>query len=127
MLDFQQKRKLRKTAYSKVTFLVLFVLVVLLGHATWNVYQKYAEAKASEDRVSQNLAELKEREISLSADIERLNTERGVEEEVRKRFGAVKEGEQVVVIVDPEGAEELLKQGAEREYNWWQKFLRVFQ
>ncbi|MEK7555668.1 MAG: septum formation initiator family protein [Patescibacteria group bacterium] len=101
MLDFQQKKKLRKAMYSKVVLFILSIVALFLGNATWNVYQKYSEARQNEEIVSNEIQKLQERERDLSVDIARLNTERGVEEELRKRFGVAKKGEEVMVIVEP--------------------------
>ena len=103
MLDFQQKRKLRKTFFSKMTVIILVAVAVLLSHATWSAYQRYTDAKENENRAVGHLAELQEREITLRAEIDRMSTERGVEEELRRRYSAVKEGEGVIVVVNPEG------------------------
>jgi len=46
------------------------------------------------------IEELREREKNLSGDIEKLNTEEGIEESVRDKFQVVKPGERMVVIVD---------------------------
>jgi hypothetical protein len=46
------------------------------------------------------LEKLKEREKKLSIELDKLNTARGVEEELRKKFGIVKDKEGVVVIID---------------------------
>ena len=45
--------------------------------------------------------QLKQREYNLKEKVQALKTERGVEEEVRNKFGFVKEGEEVIVIVEP--------------------------
>ena len=78
--------------YSKVVLFILSIVALFLGNATWNVYQKYSEARQNEEIVSNEIQKLQERERDLSVDIARLNTERGVEEELRKRFGVAKKG-----------------------------------
>jgi len=127
MLDFQQKKKLRKAMYSKVVLLILSIVVLFLGNATWNVYQKYSDARGNEEVASIELKKLQERENDLSADIERLNTERGIEEELRKRFGVAKKGEEVMIIVEPVTEEEGgIGSGEEQKKGFWRSLLRVF-
>ncbi|MEK7152202.1 MAG: hypothetical protein AAB773_02105, partial [Patescibacteria group bacterium] len=62
MLDFQQKKKLRKAMYSKVVLFILSIVALFLGNATWNVYQKYSEARQNEEIVSNEIQKLQERE-----------------------------------------------------------------
>ena len=86
--------------FSKAALVVLFIVVLFAGNAAWNMYQKYKESKDFKDRALAELQELEKREQNLTEDIEKLQTERGVEEELRKRFGIVKEGEEVVIVID---------------------------
>ncbi len=127
MLDFQQKKKLRKAMYSKVVLFILSIVALFLGNATWNVYQKYSEARQNEEIVSNEIQKLQERERDLSVDIARLNTERGVEEELRKRFGVAKKGEEVMVIVEPtvlDGQNIAANEGQKKGF--WRSLFYVF-
>lgn len=127
MLDFQQKKKLRKAMYSKVVLFILSISALFLGNATWNVYQKYSEARQNEEIVSNEIQKLQERESDLSVDIARLNTERGVEEELRKRFGVAKKGEEVMVIVEPtvdDGQNIAANEGQKKGF--WRSLFHVF-
>lgn len=127
MLDFQQKKKLRKAMYSKVVLFILSIVALFLGNATWNVYQKYSEARQNEEIVSNEIQKLQERESDLSVDIARLNTERGVEEELRKRFGVAKKGEEVMVIVEPtvdDGQNIAANEGQKKGF--WRSLFHVF-
>ncbi len=49
------------------------------------------------------MEKLQKREKNLLSELNKLNTERGIEGELRKKFGIVKDGEEVVVIVEPTG------------------------
>ena len=127
MLDFQQKKKLRKAMYSKGVLLVLSIVVVFLGNATWNVYQKYSEARGNNEIAVNELWKLQQRESDLSSDIERLKNERGIEEELRKRFGVAKEGEEVIVIVEPtDGDKNDLKGDGEEKKGFWRSLIGIF-
>lgn len=100
MLRFHQKKTFWRIVYSK-GFIFLCVVAVLFGvRATWRVYQKAFEARANVREAQALLEELQERERFLRAELERLNTPRGVEEEIRQKFPVVKEGEEMAVIVD---------------------------
>ena len=46
------------------------------------------------------IAQLEQEKAKLSSDIAKLKTQTGVEESIRDKFGLVKEGEGVVMIID---------------------------
>ncbi len=90
-----------------VLILIAIVAVVFMCFVTWGVYQKQKEAKREYDVQIESLGNLHSRKEALSLQLERLSTDRGVEEVVRKKFPVVKEGEEVIVLVDGEpGSEE---------------------
>ena len=100
MREFKEKRKIRKLLYSQITIGFLFIALFLTTSATWSLYGKYRETKENTGNALQELSKLQEREMVIREDIERLNSPRGVEEEIREKFGFTKEGEGVIVIVD---------------------------
>lgn len=100
MLPFQERKKLRKFLYSKVTLVVLFVLVAFLARGAWGIYQKAVIARAEREEAAQGLSELQDRTRELKASIARLKSEQGLEEELRQKFTVARPGEEVVVVVD---------------------------
>ncbi len=60
------------------------------------------------------LSELKEKKAQLSTDIAKLQTESGVEENIRDKFGLAKEGEGLIVVVEDKNKAE-----AEEEKPGW--------
>ena len=99
MLEFQEKRKLRKFLYSRVTFVILLIFIGIVLKAVWGVYEKQKTTKDNLAKISLNLDSLRAREKMLSSEIERLKTEDGVEEEIRDKYGLVKPGEEVIIVV----------------------------
>lgn len=102
MLDFQQKRKVKGLMYSKATLYILGVVVLIVLHSTWSVYKKKAESEDMKNLTLQRVMELRTRDSDLRSKIERLDTEAGVEEEIRSKFSVAKENEAMVVIVADE-------------------------
>lgn len=99
MSEFRKKRKTRRLIYSKVSLLIAFAILVFMSLSTFNIYKKYRESYENKKSAKQELENLEQRNRELSSRIERLRTERGLEEEIRKKFNVAKEGEGVVVIV----------------------------
>lgn len=104
--EFQNKRKVRNRIYSKTTIFILFIVLVIFARATWGVYKTKVESKRSFDKISAEIQSLHEKEIALNAEVKRLNTEKGTEEEIRKKFNVIRGGEEVVFVLDPKEKEE---------------------
>ncbi len=100
MHDFQNRKKIRKILYSPVTLLALAIVLSILVSGVWGVYQKSKVSSENLEREKKEIGRLTERERMLTAFIDFLKTEQGVENEIRTKFRAIKEGEKVVVIVD---------------------------
>ncbi len=81
------------------------MLLAVLVLAAWTFYPalrvQYQESR-ERDRLAAELADLKDRNDALSAQVERLKTPEGVEELARENLGMVKEGEHLYVVLDPE-------------------------
>src|SRR3989344_2886416 len=100
MLEFHEKRKLKRLLYSKAVLFVLLVTVLIFARGVWGIYQKERNAREKRAEAQSMLTELQKREASLEANIARLKTQKGVEEEIRSRFDVAKEGEHVLILVD---------------------------
>ena len=83
------------------------IVVTAVFAIAWSFYSPlklhYVEAR-EQHRLEVQLAELKERNQTLRAEVERLKTPEGVEELARTSLGLVKDGENLYVVVD--GVEE---------------------
>lgn len=100
MLDFQQKRNIRKIIFSKLMLLVLLLLVVFVGKGVWRVYKSQVMSRDNLANVERKYEDLLDRKEMLEDSIKSLNTEEGIEEEIRQKFGVVKDGETMIVIID---------------------------
>lgn len=100
MLDISQKRKIRSVMYHKATLITLFILVLLFAHSTWVVYQKKRVSEELKNGSLQTVAVLEARDAELKSRINRLQTEPGIEEEIRSKFTVAKNGENMVVVVE---------------------------
>ena len=102
MLDYGQKRKVRGFMYHRATLVVLGVIVLIVLHSTWVVYTKKRTSEEMKNISLQNVESLRERNSDLQSKIDRLDTVPGKEEEIRSKFGLVKDKENMVVIVPDE-------------------------
>jgi cell division protein FtsB len=121
MLEFQKKKQLRKILYSPIVLLLLAILFVLLFRGVWGVYQKERLSSQNLEKERNELAKLVDREKNLAASLDYLKTEQGVENEIRTKFRAVKDGEQVAVIIDSQATRTAQSATTTRSF-WYQLF-----
>lgn len=117
------ERLIVKGALWVVLVLILIFVVFLVG-ATWEVYQKEKNARAERDVALAAHESLEERKEKLTEDLHALESERGLEEEFRKRFPVVKEGEEVIVLVD--GENQVIPTPPAEDRGFWQMMKRWF-
>jgi cell division protein FtsB len=105
MFDFHEKRKMRTVLYSRPVVFVIMLVTVLLSFSAYNRYSVAKDMEQKLDVKKQELRELEERARHIESKVEYLADERGVEEELRNRFDAIREGEQVIILLDDADAE----------------------
>ncbi len=119
MAQFKEKNKY-SFWHSPLTLLVLLIIVVVFAYNMIDLIQKERDTHKNKISELKKIEELRERESLLSSDIEKLNTEEGIEESVRDKFQVVKPGERMVVIVDDtpkeENTEESMKEHGFRAF-----------
>lgn len=86
--------------YSPILAVVLLVLVVWTGIATFSAFQKQHEAIELRDEAVREKTDLMAKQNDLNQKIQNLSTDEGMEAEVRERYRVVKPGEQLVIVVD---------------------------
>lgn len=100
MLPFQERKKIRKFLYSKVTLFILFVLVSFLAQKGWVIHKKAEIARAERIEAKKDLEDLQNRIQTLEASLAQLRSDKGIEQELRQKFTVARPGEEVVVVVD---------------------------
>lgn len=100
MQDFKKKREFQKKLFSKPILFILIIILVFITHGTWGIWQKSRQSKNTLEIAQVELDKLNEREKIIKKKIEKLDTETGLEEEIRSKFDVAREGEQIIVIVD---------------------------
>lgn len=86
-----------------VAILGLLFLIAVLGSTTWRVFTKGQEAERLHKGAKESVAELHERKIAVEDSLRQLDTPRGIEEEIRKRYELGLPGEeQIVLVTDPD-------------------------
>lgn len=121
MRNFQEKNKFKKFMQSKPVLILLFIVVVAFAWKVIGLTGKLQETYKNKKIEEQKISDLENRKEKLISDIEKLGTDKGKEEIIRENFGLVKEGEQVIVIVDDKNQPEIPPQ---KEKNKFFSFLK---
>lgn len=100
MKHFQEKHSFRKVLESKPVLILLFLLLLFFIWNMLSFWEKRNETQKKLDIVEKRVSELRDSEAKLNTDIDSLNTEKGIESNIREKYGLVKEGEQLIVVVD---------------------------
>lgn len=92
----------------------------IASRAAWGMYGKFAEAAADRASAETQLHDLQERRQKIDADVQALSSERGLEAQVRERYGLVRPGEGEISIVRQATSSEVLKQSPGILQKLWQ-------
>ena len=101
MATFRERHDPMRLMWRRVIAVILLALIGIAVNGVWGVYKKSHESRDLRTESEATLNDLKSREQELRTDIANLSSDRGVEAELRERYDLAREGESVVVIVDP--------------------------
>ena len=99
-MEFYDKQKIRKFCYSKVTIAILMFFVAMMIPGVYGIYTKVSESSRDRKAAEHELVDLEVREKMLVEKVERGNSDRGQEEQIREKFNLAKEGESVIILVE---------------------------
>lgn len=123
MLRASDKKLIQRIVFGNIGLVVLLIVVAIFAKGTWSVYTKAKFAEENRTQAEQELEKLEEREAALNEELVRLNTQRGLEEEIRQKFDVGKEGEQMIVLVDaPDPEPEVVVE----EPSIWERIVEIF-
>jgi len=91
-----------RLAGRRLILAALAVLVAGLAWGVWNIYRKDRESARLNGEAQAQLADVRERQAKLSADLAGLQTDRGREAALREQYAMGRQGEGLIVIVEPE-------------------------
>lgn len=122
MASRYKKKKSSPTAgwlYSIPTILVLLIVTMLVGRATWGAYQKQAITAQKLHEVQSEQQDLKSRIASARTELKHLESRAGTEAELRQSYNIAKPNEYVVVLVEEESGTTATT--TDDEKSWWER------
>jgi cell division protein FtsB len=100
MREYQQRHMIRTLLYSRVTIIILFVLIILLLRSIMELNDKRIEVTKLRNDTAKEKATLTEKVAIAEKQNALIATDRGFEEYVRSTYPVVKDGEGVIVLYD---------------------------
>ena len=98
-----ETRKSKRPFYYSWPFLtILAIIFIFFIKSAYTSFEKKRSTKIQQDIYQERLDNLDQKKIDLEAKIQRLETDRGREDELRTRFDVVKDGEKVIKIIEDE-------------------------
>ncbi len=122
MSRLKSKNKIKRVVYSWPVLIVLLILVLLTAKGVWGVYKSREISYNNKITSEEEYNELQDRSSSMISEIEMLETEKGIETEIRDKFRVVKEGEQLAVIINSVGDVNGIQESSPKE-SFWTKIL----
>lgn len=119
MRNFQEKKRFKYIMQSWPVLIFLGILLIFFALGVFDFMGKMIETSGKKKNIEQKVLELQETKERLSNDIESLKTEKGLEENIREKFGLVKEGEDLIIVVDSKESPEL---DNKTKLNWFTSF-----
>src|SRR3989344_6646533 len=100
MRNFGSRKSWRSVLQSRPFLILLFLVVLVFAWSVIGLWTKMVETGKNKRIAEAKIAELQEQKEKLSLDIGKLNTDAGLEDSIRDKFGFAKEGEGLIVIID---------------------------
>jgi cell division protein FtsB len=104
--NFQKGGKLKHVMQSKPFLIFLGVVILAFIFSIFGFMNKMEETIKNKKIVEDKIAELEKSKEKLSSDITSLQTQEGVEENIRDKFGLAKDGENMIMITDDKSVPE---------------------
>jgi len=85
---------------TKPALVFLAIVVVVFAWSAIGLVEKAMETAKNKNIAANKVADLQQQKEKLASDIGKLNTDRGIEESIREKFGWAKEGEKMIMVMD---------------------------
>jgi cell division protein FtsB len=102
MKEFQHSNEVKGKMYSKWVLVLLVVIIILIIRGLISISIKQSNSSEEVKLVEAKRTQLQDRYNDLSSKVGELNTNEGMEREIRSKFDVVKSGETVIMVVDKE-------------------------
>ena len=109
MRSFQKSGRLRYVIQSKLFLIFLGIIILAFLFNIFSFMNKMGETSKNKETIEDKVTELEKSKEKLNFEIIKLKTEKGIEENIREKFGLAKKGEEMIVIIEDKSSEEAEK------------------
>ncbi|OGI88453.1 hypothetical protein A2995_01465 [Candidatus Nomurabacteria bacterium RIFCSPLOWO2_01_FULL_33_24] len=106
MKKFQENNKSNKIIYSRIILFFLILISIFLAYNLLEKFKDHQETTSAKRIAKEKLEELEKQESNLQSKIINLQTEQGIEEDIREKFRVGKEGEELIIIIEDQNSSE---------------------
>ena len=118
----RKRKNIKKNIFRIILLCTVLFAIFFISKATLTLYEKNSIARESRNEAEERFVELENRFNELSSDVSKLQTERGIEAEIRKKFQVSRSGEYAIVLLDPKTEAEELGESS----GFWDSFINFF-
>ena len=117
MRNFQKGGKLKQIMQSKFFLIFLGIIILVFAFNIFNFINKMVETGKNKNLVEDKIIELEKSKEEINSEINKLKTEKGIEESLREKFGVAKEGENMIMVVEDKNLP--VKEKEENSSGFW--------
>ncbi len=125
MAEFRKNKKVTRILYSKPSLIILALISIVFLFNIIDIAGKSKETRKNKDAALAKISELNNQQTELQSEIDSLQTDSGIEKNIREKFPVIKDGEGLVVIVD-EPAKPTDPADAKSQGGFWQFLKNIF-
>ena len=124
MWSRNQRQNAVRLFLRRLGMLALLGLIAVSISGVWGVYKKERESAELRAQVERERADLTARRALLESDLNSLKTDKGIQEALREQYALAENGEQLIVIVDPQAptpvkATSTVREWLRKAFWWW--------
>ena len=101
MQELRQRQIIKRRLYSTPSLVIFTIVALFLIHGTYGVVEKEIDSASKVKALNTSEQGLVNRQAELKNSIQSIQTDAGIDKEIKEKFNVSKTGEHVVVIVDP--------------------------
>lgn len=110
MKNFQKNGRFKLMLQSKPFLILLGFIIFAFFFSMFGFFEKVEETSKNRKIAKEEIMELEKSKEKFKTDIESLKTEKGIEGNIREKFGLAKEGENMILVVEDKNSAETQKE-----------------
>jgi hypothetical protein len=115
----KRKKQKKEPLQMKIVLILVLIIALFLANASFNMYKRSSDTKEYLSAIEKEYVSLDSQYKAVVKDLEYIQSETGLEREIRSKFDLAREGEVSIVIIE----EELPEIQEPKKRNLWEKIV----